>query len=233
MAQTADLAVPKHLGLILDGNRRWAKANGLSVIEGHRQGYANLKTISEEAFDEGVEYVSAYVFSTENWNRSAKEVKDLMRLLLWVVKHEVENLSKHGIRLRAVGSKVRIGKALVKAIHAAEEKTKDNDRGTLLLCLDYGGQQEIVDAMKRIVAEGTAAESITPELIGKHLYAPDVPPIDLIIRTSGEQRLSNFMLWDGAYSELMFTETYWPDFSKTELHEMLAEYAQKHRRFGA
>ena len=233
MTQTAELAVPKHLGLILDGNRRWAKANGLSVMEGHRQGYANLKTIADEAFSEGVEYVSAYVFSTENWNRSAKEVKDLMKLLMWVVKHEVENLSKHGIRLRTVGSKMRIGKALVRAIHAAEEKTKDNDRGTLLLCLDYGGQQEIVDAMKRIVAEGTAAEQITPELIGKHLYAPDVPPVDLIIRTSGEQRLSNFMLWDGAYSELMFTETYWPDFSKTELHEMLAEYAQKHRRFGA
>lgn len=232
MSKTTTPAVPRHLGLILDGNRRWAKANGLSVAEGHRQGYANLKTISEEAFEEGVEYVSAYVFSTENWQRSAEEVKDLMKLLLWVVKHEVGNLSKHGIRLRTVGSKVRIGKALVKAIHEAEEKTKNNDRGTLLLCLDYGGQQEIVDAMKKIIAEGTPAEEITPDLIAKHLYAPDVPPVDLIIRTSGEQRLSNFQLWNGAYSELMFTETYWPDFSKEELHSMLKNYADKHRRFG-
>jgi undecaprenyl diphosphate synthase len=232
MSEVVTNTVPKHLGLILDGNRRWAKANGLSVLEGHRQGYANLKTIADEAFSEGVEYVSAYVFSTENWHRSASEVKDLMKLLMWVVKHEVENLSKHGIRLRTVGSKLRIGKALVKAIHEAEEKTKHNNRGTLLLCLDYGGQQEIVDAMKRIVAEGTAPDAITPELISGHLYAPDVPPVDLIIRTSGEQRLSNFMLWNGAYSELMFTKTYWPDFDKAELHKMLAEYAEKHRRFG-
>jgi len=232
MADTATIAVPKHIGLILDGNRRWAKAHGLSVAEGHRKGYANLKTISEEAFDEGVEYVSAYVFSTENWHRSAEEVKDLMKLLLWVVKHEVGNLSKHGIRLRTVGSKVRIGKALVRAIHEAEEKTKHNTRGTLLLCLDYGGQEEIVEAMKRIVADGTPAEAITPDLIGQHLYAPDVPPVDLIIRTSGEQRLSNFQLWNGAYSELMFTKTNWPDFSCEEFHAMLAEYAEKHRRFG-
>ena len=233
MEQTADtLTVPRHLGLILDGNRRWAKEHGLTVAEGHRQGYLNLKTISEEAFSEGVEYVSAYVFSTENWNRSASEVRDLMKLLLWVVKHEVENLSKHGIRLRTVGSKVRLGKALVKAIHEAEEKTKFNDRGTLLLCLDYGGQQEIVDAMKHIVAEGTPADQITPELISQRLYAPDVPPVDLIIRTSGEQRLSNFMMWEGAYSELMFTETYWPDFSREELHGMLAVYSSKQRRFG-
>jgi undecaprenyl diphosphate synthase len=132
MAETADL-VPRHLGLILDGNRRWAKEHHLSVAEGHRQGYLNLKAISEEAFDEGVEYVSAYVFSTENWHRSAEEVKDLMKLLLWVVKHEVENLHKHGIRLRAVGSKLRIGKALVKAIHESEEKTHYNQRGNLLL----------------------------------------------------------------------------------------------------
>ncbi|HEX7368420.1 MAG TPA: polyprenyl diphosphate synthase [Candidatus Saccharimonadales bacterium] len=224
--------VPSHLGIIVDGNRRWAREHGLSIAEGHRQGYLNLRAISEAAFTEGVEYVSAYVFSTENWNRSAEEVRDLMRLLLWVVRHEVENLSKHGIRLRAVGNKVRLGKALVRSIHEAEEETKYNTRGTLLLCLDYGGQQEIVEAMKRIVADGTPADEITPELIGSHLYAPDVPPVDLIIRTSGEQRLSNFQLWNSAYSELMFTDTYWPDFSKEELHDMLVAYSERNRRFG-
>jgi undecaprenyl diphosphate synthase len=230
--EVAAMAMPRHLGLILDGNRRWAKEHGLPVMAGHQQGYETLKNISDYAFDQGIEYVSAYVFSTENWNRSKDEVKNLMRLLMWILKHELENLSKHGIRVRTLGSKVRLGKALVKAIHEAEEKTRDNHKGTLLLCLNYGGQQEIVDAMKEIVASGTPANEITPELIEQHLYAPGIPPVDLIIRTSGEKRLSNFMLWEGAYSELMFTDTYWPDFTSDELQKMLVEYGQRHRRMG-
>jgi len=231
-AEAAAVAVPRHLGLILDGNRRWAKEHGLPPMEGHKQGYETLKAISDSAFESGVEYVSAYVFSTENWNRSRDEVNYLMKLMLWIFKHELSNFMKHGIRLRLMGSKIRLGKALVKAIIQAEEKTKLNDRGTLLLCLNYGGQQEIVDAMKEIVANGTPAKDITPELIEKHLYAPGIPPVDLIIRTSGEQRLSNFMLWEGAYSELMFTDTYWPDFTSDELQKMFVEYAQRHRRMG-
>lgn len=225
--------MPRHLGLILDGNRRWAKEHGLPIIEGHRQGYDTLKNVSEYAFEQGIEYVSAYVFSTENWTRSQDEVRNLMKLLLWILRHELDNLSKHGIRIRTLGSKIRLGKALVRSIHEAEEKTKNNQKGTLLLCLNYGGQQEIVDAMKQIVADGTPADQITPELIEQHLYAPGIPPVDLIIRTSGEQRLSNFMLWEGAYSELMFTKTYWPDFSSEELQEMLVQYSQRHRRHGA
>lgn len=225
--------VPRHLGLILDGNRRWARANGVPLMEGHRQGYENLKTIADAAFDEGVEYVSAYVFSTENWGRSKEEVSYLMRLLLWILKHEIENFTKHGIRVRTLGMKVRLGKALLRAIRQAEEATKDNTRGTLLLCLDYGGQQEVIDAMKQIVASGVAPDDITAELIGRHLYAPDTPPLDLIIRTSGEQRLSNFMLWEGAYSELMFSQANWPDFSVAELRQMFDAYARRQRRFGA
>lgn len=205
----------------------------MPLQEGHRQGYENLRTISEYAFDNGVEYVSAYVFSTENWNRSKDEVNYLMKLLLWILKHEIVNLSKHGIRVRMLGSKIRLGKALLRAIREAEEMTKDNTKGTLLLCLNYGGQQEIVDAMKRIVAAGTPEEDITAELINQHLYAPGVPPVDLIIRTSGEQRLSNFMLWEGAYSELMFTDTYWPDFDREELQKMFETYSARARRFGA
>lgn len=231
-AQATAIAVPRHIGLILDGNRRWATEHGLPVTKGHEKGYETLKKVSDYAFEQGVEYVSAYVFSTENWKRSREEVKYLMNLLLWILKHELDNLSKHGIRIRTLGSKVRLGKALVKAIHNAEEKTKDNTKGTLLLCLNYGGQQEIVDAMKEIVASGTPASEITPELIEQHLYAPGIPPVDLIIRTSGEQRLSNFMLWEGAYSELMFTDTYWPDFTSEELQRMLVEYGQRHRRMG-
>jgi undecaprenyl diphosphate synthase len=155
-----------------------------------------------------------------------------MKLMLWIFKHELDNFMKHGIRLRLMGSKLRLGKALVRAILEAEERTKMNDKGTLLLCLNYGGQQEIVDAMKQIVATGTPASEITAELIERHLYAPGIPPVDLIIRTSGEQRLSNFMLWEGAYSELMFTKTYWPDFTAKELHQMFAEYSQRQRRMG-
>jgi undecaprenyl diphosphate synthase len=136
---------------------------------------------------------------------SPAEVNYLMKLMLWIFRHELDNFMKHGIRLRLMGSKLRLGKALVRAIIEAEERTKLNDKGTLLLCLNYGGQQEIVDAMKQIVAAGTPASEITADLIEQHLYAPGIPPVDLIIRTSGEQRLSNFMLWEGAYSELMFT----------------------------
>lgn len=224
--------VPTHLGLILDGNRRWAKEHNKLIAEGHRQGYLALKKICKSAIKHGVRYVSAYVFSTENWQRDKQEVRDLMKLFAWVFKHEVKELDKEGIRLRVVGSKLRMGHALARAVHEAEELTKDNTRGTLLLCLDYGGQQEIVEATKKIVQSGIDPEEITPELIAHHLYAPDVPPVDLIIRTSGEQRLSNFMLWNAAYSELAFNQKYWPDFDEADLRQEIDNYSSRHRRFG-
>lgn len=224
--------MPRHLGLILDGNRRWAKEHGLPVYEGHKAGYRNMETILEAAMDRGVECVSVYAFSTENWSRSADEVRQLMRLFLWIFKHELGNLKRHGVRVRVLGNKFRLGKALLKAIHNAEQETKEFKRGTLLFCLDYGGQQEIVEAMKQLVAEGAEPAELTPERISQQLQTNGVPPVDLIIRTSGEQRLSNFMLWQAAYSEFMFTPTKWPDFSVDELDEMLATYASRHRRFG-
>lgn len=232
MGNSEDSAAPQHLGLILDGNRRWARERHLPVIEGHRQGYQVLKKIARSALKHGVRYVSAYVFSTENWKRDRDEVRQLMKLFLWIVKHEAKELNAEGIRLRVVGSKLKLGHALARAIHEAEELTKENDRGTLLLCLDYGGQQEIVDAMKRIAETGYDPDEITPELISKFLYAPDVPPLDLVIRTSGEQRLSNFMLWESAYSELAFSKKYWPDFDEKALQSALEKYAKTHRRFG-
>lgn len=231
MTEQTDM-VPEHLGLILDGNRRWARERGLPVIEGHRQGVKTLKKVLKSSIKHGIRYVSAYVFSTENWKRDRDEVQALMKLFMWILKHEVKELDREGIRLRVVGSKLELGHALVKAIHEAEERTKDNDRGTLLLCLDYGGQQEIVDAVKRIAELGYPSEQITPELISKFLYAPDVPPVDLVIRTSGEQRISNFMLWESAYSELIFDKTKWPDFDEECLQAALDEYANRHRRFG-
>ncbi len=226
------LAVPRHLGLILDGNRRWARERGLPVMEGHRRGYFTLKDVALEALEQGVEYLSAYVFSTENWNRNQGEVDYLMKLVLWIMKNEVEEFHRRNIRLRVVGSEERLSSELLEAIRAAENKTRNNTGGTLLLCFNYGGQQEIADAMKKIVEAGTPAADVTPELIGRHLYAPGVPPVDLIIRTSGEQRLSNFLLWQGAYSELMFTDTYWPDFSKHELEAMFIQYSHRQRRHG-
>ena len=224
--------VPVHIGFIIDGNRRWARDHGKMVAEGHRQGYLTLKRICRSAIKHGVRYVSAYVFSTENWKRDRQEVRDLMKIFMWVCKHEVAELDREGIRLRVIGSKLKLGHALARAIHEAEEKTKHNTRGTLLLCLDYGGQQEIVEAIKHIVSEGTDPDDITPELISRHLFAPDIPPPDLIIRTSGEQRLSNFMLWEAAYSELAFSKVYWPDFSEQDLTGALDNFAQRNRRFG-
>ena len=232
MGRVVSITAPEHLGLILDGNRRWAKANNLSVAEGHKKGYENLKTILKAAVKYHVKYVSAFVFSNENWDRSTDEVKQLMRLLLWVLRHEVDELNKQGIRIRVIGSRLRVAKAIVKAIHDAEEATKNNTRGTLLLCLDYGGQQEIVQAAKNIAEAGIKPHDITAELISQNLYAPDIPPIDLIIRTSGEQRLSNFMLWESAYSELVFTKQLWPDFNERDLKLALNKYSRTKRRFG-
>ncbi len=234
IAEAADATIiPQHIGFIIDGNRRWAREHGKLVAEGHRQGYLTLKNVCKSAIKHGVRYVSAYVFSTENWQRDRREVQDLMKIFLWVCKHEVKELNREGIRLRVVGSKLKIGHALARAIHNAEEKTKDNTRGTLLLCLDYGGQQEIVEATKRIVNDGIAADDITPELISQYLYAPDVPPPDLIIRASGEQRLSNFMMWESIYSELSFCKAYWPDFSESDLVDALDNYSSRKRRFGS
>lgn len=224
--------IPNHLGLIIDGNRRWAKANNLSVAEGHRRGYDTLKTIALSALEHGVKYVSAYVFSTENWQRDPKEVDDIMKILGWVLKNEVKGFHKKNIRLRVAGSRNKLAPSILKAIDAAEELTKHNTAGTVLLCLDYSGQQEIVDAVKTIVKSGITADDVTAEMISNYIYVPDIPPVDLIIRTSGEQRLSNFMTWRSVYSELMFSDKLWPDFSEQDLLEAFDNYATRHRRFG-
>ena len=233
MRNIQNAVVPQHLGLIVDGNRRWAREHGLSVAEGHRQGYQNLKTVSQAAIKYGVRYVSAYVFSTENWKRDRQEVRDIMSILKWVLKHEVKDFHRQNIRLRVIGSKAKLGAALVTAIHDAEKLTERNSRGTILLCLDYGGQQEIVEATKQIAALGIPPEAITADMISEYLYAPDVPPLDLVIRTSGEQRLSNFMLWEAAYSELLFSRAYWPDFGEKELQRAIRQYGRRNRRFGS
>lgn len=225
-------SVPKHLGLILDGNRRWAKDQGLPTLEGHKKGYENLKDIAKYAFDHGVEYVSAYVFSTENWNRSAEEVDYLMNLIIWVSKHEIKQLDKNNIKVIFMGEADSLSKKVLDSMASAEDRTKDNTGGTLILCLNYGGKQEIAGAVNKILAKNPDSREVTAELIEENLYQPTIPDVDLIIRTSGEQRISNFMLWRAAYSELYFVDKHWPAFTEVDLQTALDDFAGRNRRFG-
>lgn len=224
--------LPQHLGLILDGNRRWAKAQGLATYEGHKKGYENLKVIAKDAIKRGISYVSAYVFSTENWQRSSEEVDYLMKLLLWVAKNEVKELDKENIKVRFLGEKNHLSKDVLKAIEKAEKLTRNNTAGTLALCLNYGGQQEIVASVNKFLANNTNSSKLTMQDIEQNLYAPDIPPVDLLIRTSGEQRISNFMLWRVAYSELFFVDKHWPAFNTDDLDDALKAYLHRQRRFG-
>lgn len=223
---------PKHLGIIMDGNRRWAKAQGLPSLEGHVKGQETLRTISKHAFESGVEVLSAYVFSTENWRRTEEEVSYLMGLVHRAVDKYLDEFHDAGIKVVVVGSRDHLDKKVIQSIEKAEEKTRANTKGTLALCLNYGGHQEIVDATKKIVDEGLEPDDITIETLSSHLYAPEIPPLDLIIRTSGEHRISGFMLWRAEYSELYFTDTHWPGFTEQDLDEALAEYSRRQRRFG-
>jgi undecaprenyl diphosphate synthase len=202
-------------------------------MEGHKKGYENLKNVAQYAFKQGVKYVSAYVFSTENWKRSAEEVDYLMKLLIWVSRHEIKELDKENIRVQFLGEEERLSQDVISAMESAEERTKDNTGGTLLICLNYGGHQEIATAMNKILIKNPGIQEVSQEMIEKHLYKPDVPAVDMIIRTSGEQRISNFMLWRAAYSELYFTDVHWPAFSEQDLQLALDNFAARQRRFGS
>lgn len=225
-------ATPRHIGYVVDGNRRWAKKHGLPVYEGHLAGYNALKDVAIATLAEGVEYMSAYIFSTENWKRSADEVKGLMGLTLKLLTSDVAQFNVHNVRLKVIGSREGVDKKIVKAIEAAEAATVSNDGGTLALCFNYGGQLEISDAVKQIIRAGTAIDDVTPELISQNLYVPEVPPMDLIVRTSGEMRLSNFMLWRAAYSEIIFLDKMWPEMTKDDVIAIMKEYSRRQRRFG-
>lgn len=232
MSATQSASVPAHVGIILDGNRRWAKEQALSSFDGHKKGYENLKDIAKYAFDTGVKYVSAYVFSTENWKRSNEEVDYLMKLLIWVAKNEIKELDKNNIKVQFLGEEEKLSKKVLDAMESAEARTANNSGGTLLLCLNYGGQQEVATAVNEILIKNPGVGSVTPELITAHLYNPEVPVVDLVIRTSGEQRLSNFMLWRAAYSELYFINKHWPEFTSDDFQAALDDYASRQRRFG-
>jgi undecaprenyl diphosphate synthase len=221
-----------HLGLILDGNRRWAKANGLPPQQGHRRGYETLHEIVRAAADRGVRYISAYTFSTENWERSREEVDFLMDLMVWVATKEIDKFAHEGFRVLFVGSRERLTPKVIAAIESAEARTAANTGAVLALCFNYGGQVELAEGVARLVADGVPAAEVTPAKLAEYLYHPELPPIDLVIRTSGEQRTSGFMLWRSAYAELYFIEKAWPEFTADDLDEALAEYARRGRRFG-
>ncbi|MEI6169505.1 MAG: polyprenyl diphosphate synthase [Candidatus Saccharibacteria bacterium] len=227
-----EAAIPKHIGFILDGNRRWAVDNGLPKLVGHKKGYENLKTIADECFSRGIGIVSTYIFSTENWNRELEEVNYLMDLALKLFKKDLNELMDKDIKVVVSGSREKLSEKIIKAIDSTVSKTANNKKGTINICFNYGGQSEIADAVAKIIESKADASQITTELIRNNLYQPELPPVDYIIRTSGEKRLSNFLLWDSAYAELEFVSAHWPAFSSQDLDLALAEYANRKRRFG-
>lgn len=224
-----DFRIPQHIGYIMDGNRRWARQHGLPTYEGHLAGYNRVKDIVRASVGAGVKYISFYAFSTENWDRTEKEVGYLMKLFLRMFTSDLDEVVGENVRIVIAGTDERLDKKIVQAAREAEQKTANNTRATVLLCFNYGGQREIVDAVKKLVASG---EEISVQGISDHIYAPEVPPCDIIVRTSGEQRLSNFMLWRAAYSELYFVDKHWPDMGEGDVQEVIAEYNNRERRHG-
>lgn len=224
--------IPRHIGYIIDGNRRWAKEHGLPSYEGHLAGYNAIKDVARATKEAGVEYMSAYIFSTENWKRSEDEVKRLMGLVLKLVTSDLHFFIDEKVKLVVLGTREGLDSKIVQAIEKAEYETAGGTDGTLALCFNYGGQLEIVDAVKKIVQSGVSAEQVTSELVSQNLYSPEVPPCDLIVRTSGERRLSNFMLWRAAYSEFIFLKKNWPEMTKGDVSVILEQYKQRQRRFG-
>jgi len=224
--------IPRHVGYIVDGNRRWAKSHGIPTYEGHLAGYNALKDVIRASVDQGVEYVSIYAFSTENWKRGEGETGKLMKLALRLFQTDLKELIEEDIRLRVLGAHDGLEKSVIEAAVNAEAKTAHCKRATVALCFNYGGQKEIVDAVRGLLREGAQSEDITEEKIEQNLYSPDIPPVDVVARTSGEKRISNFMLWRIAYSELIFIDKFWPDMTHEDVAGIIEEYAQRTRRYG-
>ena len=230
--ETKKIEIPKHVGVILDGNRRWAKERNLPTLEGHLVGYNKVKKITDWFFDRGVEIISVYAFSTENWNRSQEEVNYLMKLLERAVEEEVKEAKEKDFRLLISGRISELPGDLPDSCQRAMDETKAGSRGTLNICLNYGGRAEIVDAVKKMVKNGIEPEQVHEGMLKKYLYNSNLADPDIIVRTSGEQRLSGFLLWESAYSELMFMEKYWPDFEENDVDTIINEYNNRQRRFG-
>jgi undecaprenyl diphosphate synthase len=231
-----EFAVPRHVAIIMDGNGRWASARGLPRTEGHRRGVEALRRTVRAAGDLGIRILTIFSFSSENWSRPPAEIRDLMGLLRRFIRNDLAELHQNGVHVRIIGERDDLDPAIRRLLEEAEDLTRDNDKLDLIVAFNYGGRQEIARAAQRLACEVAAgrlpASAITADALAAHLDAPDLPDPDLIIRTSGEQRLSNFLLWQAAYSELVFVPTYWPDFDRATLEGAIREYNGRERRFG-
>jgi undecaprenyl diphosphate synthase len=227
---------PRHVAIIMDGNGRWAAARGLPRGEGHRRGVEALRRVVRASFELGISYLTIFSFSSENWSRPASEIGDLFGLLRRFIRHDLATLHRDGVRVRIIGEREGLEPDIRALLAEAEELTKNNTTLTLVVAFNYGSRQEIARAARRLaieVAQGKrSVDTVTADALGQHLDAPDIPDPDLIIRTSGEQRLSNFLMWQAAYSELVFVPIHWPDFDRAALEGAIIEYARRERRFG-
>jgi undecaprenyl diphosphate synthase len=233
--QTLELepsSIPRHVAIIMDGNGRWARARGLPRLAGHRAGTDNIRRVLEECTRAGVEILTIYAFSTENWKRPESEVRGLMRLLEEVIERELEELHANGVQIRHIGWLDGVSERLCRLIDQAVTLTKDNERIILNVAFNYGGRLEIIKAAQAMIRDGVSPDDLDEALFESYLTTAELPDPDLIIRTGGEMRLSNFMLWQGAYSEIYSTTTFWPDFDEPALWDALHDYSQRERRFG-
>jgi undecaprenyl diphosphate synthase len=224
--------IPTHIGIIMDGNGRWALARGLPRMAGHRAGTENLRRIIEACIEFGIKYLTIYAFSTENWGRPTEEVQGLMRIFENVIDRELQELHDQGVRLRHIGRLDRVRPSFRKKVLHAMDYTKNNDRLILNIAFNYGGRDEIVCAIQSMIRDGVKPEDVSDNLVGQYLFTAGVPDPDMIIRTSGELRGSNFLIWQGAYSEWYFPAAYWPDFDRQELLKAIEEFGQRERRYG-
>jgi undecaprenyl diphosphate synthase len=224
--------LPRHVAIIMDGNGRWAISRGLPRLAGHKAGTENLRRVIRASVEFGIKYLTIYAFSTENWGRPPEEVQGLLHILEDVIDRELGELHKEGVQLKHIGRLERLAPMLQEKVLAAVEMTKNNDKLVLSVAFNYGGRDEIVQAIQRMLKDGIQPEKVTDGLVSQYLYTAGVPDPDLIIRTSGELRVSNFLIWQGAYAELYSTPTYWPDFDKEEYRRALETYSQRERRYG-
>jgi len=224
--------IPVHVGIIMDGNGRWARQRGLPRLAGHRAGVENLRRVLRAAVEFGIQVLTLYAFSTENWGRPEEEVRGLLNLMERAIDRELPELHREGVQIRHIGRLDRVPEPLKQKILHALDLTKDNQRLILNVAFNYGGRAEIVDAVRRIIEDGVPPEQVDEALIGRYLYTAGLPDPDLIIRTSGEMRVSNFLIWQGAYAEYYVTPTFWPDFDKDELYKALVAFSKRERRFG-
>jgi len=228
--------MPRHVAIIMDGNGRWAAAHGLPRVEGHRRGVEALRRTVRAAGELGIAVLTIFSFSSENWSRPPSEIRDLMGLLRRFIRNDLADLHKNNVQVRIIGERDGLDRDVLLLLQEAEDLTRDNDGLTLVVAFNYGARQEIANAARRLaieVAQGRlSAENISPDLLAGYFHAPDIPDPDVIIRTSGEQRLSNFLLWQAAYSELVFVPINWPDFDRPALESAIAEYRRRERRFG-